>query len=159
MITATTTPVDTATVVETLPAFEPSANMLELARRYLEIVDSGDETRQGKERTQAHEALMDAMQAERIPFNARWEARWIARWLLSGVPVSDGKHTTIMFAKIPARYDTGEYDPVRDGPLELTSFPFRNEDDERANAERFIPVVVTVEALRDYKGATYERNK
>ena len=137
----------------------PSTKLFELARRYLEIVDSGDETRQGEERTQAHEALMDAMEAERIPFNARWEARWIARWLLSSAPVSDGKHTTIMFAKTPARYDTGEYDPVRDGVLELTTFPFRDEDDERKHNERFVPVLVTVEPLHDYQGATYERNK
>lgn len=137
----------------------PSATLLERARHYLEIADSGDKTRQGQERTQAHEALMDAMQAEHIPFNARWEARWIARWLLADVAVSEGKHTTIMFAKIPARYDKGEYDPVRDGVLELTSFPFRDEDDERANAGCYIPVLVTVEALREYAGAMYERNK
>lgn len=159
MITATTTPVGAMTVVETVPTLEPSARVLELARHYLEIVDSGDETRQGEERTQAHEALMDAMEAERIPFNARWEARWIARWLLSGARAGDGKHTTIMFAKIPARYDTGEYDPVRDGVLELSRFPFQNEDDERKRAQRFVPVIVTIEPLRDYEGATYERNK
>lgn len=141
------------------PTIEPSAELLDLARRYLEIVDSGDKTRQGEERTQVHEALMEAMEAEHIPFNARWEARWIARWLLSGAPVRDGKHTTIMFAKIPARFEPKEYDPVRDGVLELTSFPFHNEDEERAKAERYVPVVVTVEALHDYEGATYERNK
>lgn len=146
-------------VVEDTTPIQPSATLLERARHYLDIVDSGDETRQANERTQAHEALMDAMEAEHIPFNARWEARWIARWVLADVAVSEGKHTTIMFAKIPARYDAGEYDPVRDGVLELTSFPFRNEDDERANAACYIPVLVTVEALREYEGARYERNK
>jgi len=157
MITAPKTSVAGTPLVDSAPTLEPSARLLELARRYLEIVDSGDETRQGEERTQAHEALMDAMEAERIPFNARWEARWIARWLLSGAQVSDGKHTTIMFAKIPARYDTGEYDPVRDGVLELTRFPFKDEADERVRTMRFVPVLVTVEPLRDYEGATYER--
>lgn len=141
------------------PTIKPSAKLLELARSYLEIVDSGDETRQGDERTQAHEALMDAMQAERIPFNARWEARWIARWLLTGTSVSADKHTTIMFAQIPTRYDASEYDPVRDGVLELTSFPFRDENDERKHATRYVPVLVTIEPLHDYEGATYERNR
>lgn len=60
-------------ILDRAPVLEPSSQLLELARRYLELVDSGDETRQGDERTQAHEALMDAMQAERIPFNARWD--------------------------------------------------------------------------------------
>lgn len=146
-------------ILDRAPTIKPSAKLLELARSYLEIVDSGDETRQGDERTQAHEALMDAMQAERIPFNARWEARWIARWLLSGASLSTGKHTTIMFAQIPARYAKGEYDPVRDGVLELTSFPFPNEDDERKRGGRYVPVLVTIEPLHDYEGATYERNK
>lgn len=159
MITAPETSVAGTPLVESAPTLEPSARLLELARRYLEIVDSGVETRQGEERTLAHEALMDAMEAERIPFNARWEARWIARWLLSGTRVSNGKHTTIMFARIPARYDTREYDPVRDGVLELTSFPFRDEDDERKHTERFVPVLVTVEPLHEYEGASYERNK
>lgn len=140
----------------TIPA---SPKLRELARQYLEIVDSGDESRQGEERTLAHEALMDAMEAERIPFNARWEARWIARWLLSGRAVGNGKNTTIMFAQVPARFDVQDYDPIRDGVLELTSFPFQDEEDERKRAMRFVPVLVTVEPLRDYKGATYERNK
>lgn len=159
MITAPETSVAGTPLVESAPTLEPSARLLELARRYLEIVDSGVETRQGEERTQAHEALMDAMEAERIPFNARWEARWIARWLLSGTRVSNGKHTTTMFAKIPARYDAGKYDPVRDGVLELTCFPFRDEDDERKRAQRFVPVIVSIEFLHDYEGATYERHK
>lgn len=138
---------------------QPSAALLELARRYLEIVDSGDAIQQGDERTRAHEALMDAMQAERIPFNARWEARWIARWLLSGASVSSGKHTMVMFAQVPARFDSREYDPVRDGVLELTAFPFADEDDERRSAARYVPVVVTIEPLHDYPNATYERNE
>lgn len=138
---------------------QASAALCELARHYLEIVDNGDPMRQGDERTRAHEALMDAMQAERIPFNARWEARWIARWLLSGASVSSGKHITIMFARVPARFDTGEYDPVRDGVLELTSFPFTDEDDERRSTARYVPVVVTIEPLHDYPDATYERNE
>lgn len=146
-------------VDSSIKSVQPSVRLVNLAQHYLEIVDSGDETRQGEERTRAHEALMDAMEAERIPFNARWEARWIARWLLSGEQVSDGKQTTIMFAKTPVRYDKGEYDPVRDGVVELSSFPFQNEDDERKRAERFIPVLVTIEPLHDYEGATYERNK
>lgn len=147
------------TISQTASTVESNSELLEAARRYLEIVDSGDETRQGDERTQAHEALMDAMEKARIPFNARWEARWIARWVLADTVVSNGKHTTVMFAKVSARYNPGEYDPVRDGVLELTNFPFRDEAEERANAMRYVPVLVTVEALHDYEGATYERNR
>jgi len=137
----------------------PSPKLLGLARQYLEIVDSGDPSRQGEERTHAHEALMDAMEAERIPFNARWEARWIARWLLSGRVVASGKNTTIMFAQVPVRYNAQTYDPVKDGVLELTISPFQDEDDERKRAMRFVPVLVTIEPLHDYEGATYERNR
>jgi len=148
----------TPNVLGTKNSLHPSKELLARAREYLAIVDSGDRTRQGEERTLAHEALMDAMKDEHIPFNARWEARWIARWLVSGGFASDGKYMTIMFAQAPARYGDGEYDPVRDGVLNLTSVPFRNEDEERKNSARYVPVLVTVEPLRDYDGATYERN-
>lgn len=146
-------------VLERASAIQASESLLQRAREYLAIVDSGDPTRQGEERTAAHEALMDAMQAERIPFNARWEARWVARWLVSGGFVYAGKYMTIMFAQAPARYEDGEYDPVRDGVLNLTCFPYRTEDEERKNFARYVPVLVTVEPLRDYDGATYERNE
>ncbi len=144
---------------ESIPPIQPSKKLLVLAQNYLEIVDSGDEARQRDERTEAHEALMDAMQAEGIPFNARWEARWIGRWLLSANSVGAGKHTTIMFAQVPRRYDAGEYDPIRDGVLQLTSTPFANESEERQNALRYIPVVVTIEPLHNFDDATYERNQ
>lgn len=136
-----------------------SPELLELARAYLEIVDSGDSSRQGDERTRAHEALMDAMEAERIPFNARWEARWIARWLLLATSAGTGKNTTIMFARVPMRFDANEYEPIRDGVLELTISPFQDEEDERKRSMRYVPVLVTIEPLHDYEGATYERNK
>jgi len=145
-------------VVLSSGTIQPSPKLLELARMYVEIVDSGNSARQGAERTAAHEALMDAMLEERIPFNARWEARWIARWLLSKPSITNGKKTTIMFAKKPARYEPSDYDPVRDGVLELTLSPYSSETDERAHAQDYIPVLVTVEPLRDYDGATYERN-
>lgn len=77
----------------------PSAKLLELAHHYIEIVDSGDETRQGDERTAAHDEMMAQMQAERIPFNARYEARWIARWMLAGMPEGDTA-PRLMWAKL-----------------------------------------------------------
>ncbi len=78
-----------------------STRTLELARRYLDIVDSGDPTRQGAERQQAHEALLDAFERERIPFHSRFEARWIARWLLARdrTPTAELPDTVLMFAK------------------------------------------------------------
>jgi hypothetical protein len=39
----------------------------------------------------------------------------------------------------------------------LKLVPFADAAEERANAARYIPVVVTVEPLHDYRGATYER--
>ena len=145
-------------VPETEQTLRPSETLLERAREYLAIVDGGDTSRQGQERTLAHEALMDALKAEHIPFNARWEARWIARWLVSGSFTTNGKFMTIMFAQAPARYADGEYDPVRDGVLNLTCFPFLDEEEERKHFPRYVPVLVTVEPLHDYEGATYERN-
>ena len=57
MQTITTAPRDVAA----LAAPPAGAHLLELCRAYLAIVDSGDETRQGAERTAAHEAMMEQM--------------------------------------------------------------------------------------------------
>lgn len=143
----------------------PTAHLLELCRAYLAIVDSGDETRQGDERTAAHDAMMDEMQRAGIPFDARWEARWIARYLLAvdagqlrAGHVAQGEHTKIMWAKIPASADPLQYDPFENGAILLSAAPFRTEADERAHALEWIPVCVTVAPLAMYAGASFERN-
>lgn len=125
------------------------AHVLELCRAYLAIVDSGDETRQGEERTAAHDAMMDAMQRASIPFDARWEARWIARYLLAVdagqlAAVANGTHTKIMWAKIPQSADPLQYDPFENGAILLSAAPFRTEADERAHALEWYPVRVTI---------------
>jgi hypothetical protein len=78
-----------------------SPQTLELARRYLSIVDVGEPEQQGAERQQMHEALLDAFERERIPFHSRFEARWIARWLLARdrTPTAELPDTVLMFAK------------------------------------------------------------
>ena len=79
---------------------QPSIELLKLATEYLAIVDSGDESRQGEERTLAHDALLDQMEKERIPFNARYVARWIARWMLKGSTEPNVRGATVMFARL-----------------------------------------------------------
>jgi len=76
-----------------------SRRLTELARQYLSIVDSGDPERQLDERTNAHDAMMDAMQAEGIPFNSRFEARWIARWLVKNNSPVETPTMQVMFVK------------------------------------------------------------
>lgn len=133
-------------------ASAPSAHLLKECRAYLAIVDSGDETRQGAERTAAHDAMMETMRREGIPFDARWEARWIARYLLAvdagqlprGAP---GEHTKIMWAKIPANADPLQYAVFENGAITLSAAPFRTEADERAHALEWIPVCVTIAPL------------
>ncbi|GEM_PF-6102834 len=48
---------------------------------------------------------------------------------------------------------------TRQDRVELRRFPFKDENDERAHALRYVPVLVTIEPLHAYEGATYERNK
>lgn len=148
---------------ETHRAAAPGARLLELCRAYLAIVDSGDATRQGAERTAAHDAMMDQMEREGIPFNARWEARWIARYWLAVdagqlAAVANGTHTKIMWAKIPPGADPLQYDPFANGAIVLSAAPFRSEADERAHALEWYPVLVTVAPLAMYAGATFGRN-
>lgn len=62
--------------------------LADLINTYLSIVDSNDDERQGEERTQAHDAMMDQMSAEGILFEHRAEAREIARRMVAlPVPV------------------------------------------------------------------------
>lgn len=149
----------TTAAPETKPAPETmTAPLLELCRAYLAIVDSGDETRQGAERTAAHDAMMETMRGAGIPFDARWEARWIARYLLAvdagqlprGAP---GAHTKTMWAKIPANADPLQYDPFENGAITLSAAPFRTEADERAHALEWIPVRVTIAPLGENRNA------
>lgn len=136
----------------------PSSRLRGLVRRYFEVLDNQERTSNLPPARGVQEALLNAMQEEHIPFNSGEQARWIARWLDAGEPVDHGKQTTIMFARTPSHYRVGEYDPIRDGVRELTATPFVNDEDERANAARLVPVLVTVEPLRDYGGATYARH-
>ncbi len=141
----------------------PSTMLRELARRYLRMVDRAEATGENNADEngmpfKVHHDLMEAMEQEGIPFNSGTQARWIARWLNSGVPLADGKLTTIMFAKRPEYRKESEYDPICNGVRELYKTPFTDLEDEQKNAARFIPVLVTVEPLRDYAGATYNRN-
>ena len=148
MQTITTAPRDVAA----LAAPPAGAHLLELCRAYLAIVDSGDETRQGAERTAAHEAMMEQMTRDGIPFDARWEARWIARYLLAVASgqlprVAQGAHTKIMWAKIPQNADPLQFDPFENGAILLSAAPFRTEADERAHALEWYPVRVTIAPL------------
>lgn len=136
---------------------QPSSRLRGLVRRYFEVLDNQERPANVPPVRGVQEALLNAMQEEHIPFNSGQQARWIARWLDAGEPVDHGKQTTIMFARTPDHYRVGEYDPIRDGVRELTATPFSDEEDERANAARLVPVLVTVEPLRDYHGATYAR--
>ena len=106
-----------------------TSELIESVRKYIEIVDSGDESRQGDERTSAHEELMDIFEKSKIPFNSRFEARWIARWILKtdSLPSMELPDTKIMFAK------QNEYNGTA---VELRDIP---PDD---NKEGWMPVMV-----------------
>src|SRR5258708_7396706 len=62
----------------------PSPRLLELCRAYLELVDHGTPEQQDKERTRAHNALIEQMVAEGIvePTPHRVLVRWLARYLV-----------------------------------------------------------------------------
>jgi hypothetical protein len=118
--------------------------LLELSRAYLSIVDGGDPDRQGGERTAAHEALMDELESEGIPFYARYEARWIARWLVQkdSMPVTELPELKVMFAK------PNEYNGIVE---ELYDIP---PSDNRLG---YMPVLVTILPL-SLAQPVYERN-
>jgi hypothetical protein len=139
------------------PIVQPSAGLRGLVRQYFEVLDK--RSHEPAASPALNELILNAMQAEGIPFNSEQEARGIARWLASGEPVKRGKQRQIMFAHIPEHRHITEYDPIRDGVGELTNAPFVDSDDERLNAGRRIPVMVTVEPLADYGDATFGRNK
>lgn len=144
-------------VSETTPALQPSAGLRGLVRQYFELMDKREQ--EPPPSPGLNELILNAMQAERIPFNSEQEARWIARWLASGEPVKRGKRRSIMFARIPDHRHVSDYDPIRDGVGELTNVPFVDHADERLNAERRIPVLVTIEPLYDYGEATFGRER
>ena len=109
---------------------KPSAELLALCRAYLEIVDSGDEARQGDERTAAHETMMDAMEREGIPFNSRYEARWIARYLVSENTLEQDFTPRLMWAdEMYFRGDVLRHTPPNDNkaglvPVMVIVLPF-----------------------------------
>lgn len=135
----------------------PSKELRNLVRCYLTVVDNLNEQEHREVSERLQRAMMDSLRAEHIPFETPEQARWIARWIHSGEPVTQGKQTTIMFARTPENRHPGEYDPISDGVSELVSEPFSNEADERANADRFTPVVVTIEPLHEYKMVNRKR--
>jgi hypothetical protein len=115
--------------------------LTELAKSYLAIVDSGDESRQGAERTNAHDEMMAQMRIDGVPFNSRVEARWIARWLVSNKP--NGLHgQMIMFAK-----------PLSANPG-MASIIFNSPPDD--NREELVPVLVTIQSFEEYTSAAFE---
>lgn len=119
----------------------PSDQLLDLARRYLEIVDSSDEERQGDERTRAHNALIQAMLDEgiiRTPPN-RAQVRWLARYFVQ-TDYLDRAHTAprsfVMFVR------------KQPGPLpRLEAVPPFAEHEETDALQFYVPVRVTIEPL------------
>ncbi len=134
------------------PLVQPSYELRVLIRDYFELLDGSDAGTNQEAIDQNFRVLLRQMRAEHIPFHSEIEARWIARWIYTGVPVERGKRTVIMFARTPAHLRYSEYDPIRHGVSELTSVPFADSEDERNNAVRSIPVLVTIEPLYDYEG-------
>ena len=129
---------------------QPSKDLRSRIKHYFEKIDQAAGRDAGAEAPLPDE-LLGMMRAEHIPFRSPQEARWIARWIYTGVPLDEGRHKTIMFARTPDNYHFSEYDPIRNGVYELTSTPFADEQDERNNAVRRIPVLVTVEPLYDFE--------
>lgn len=123
---------------------EISEKLKELAKTYLAMVDEPDEhmgtPERDAERTAAHEALLDTMEAENVPFNSRFEARWMARWLLSGNE----------FDRFSFQPDVYWIDPTSAVKTLRHSPP----DDNR---EGWIPVIAFVLPIENQK-ATYFRN-
>jgi hypothetical protein len=99
----------------TAPSLRPSAELRDLVDKFFQFTDAPEANSQPILTEWIRQALLDAMERERIPFNSENEARWVARWLQHGVPVSEGKHTRLMFARMPEHYDVTEYDPIRHG--------------------------------------------
>lgn len=95
-----------------------SQRLTELARAYLKMVDTPDgylsTDERSAERTNAHDAMMNAMTEEKIPFNSRYEARWIARWILSGYELPELPDARLMFAK--PRSSNGTTELIYDVP-------------------------------------------
>lgn len=125
---------------QTRSADAPSAHLLELCRAYLAIVDSGDETRQGEERTAAHNELIAEMLRAGIiatPPN-RVQVRWLARYFVQS-DYLERAHTAprsfVMFVR------KGNINPR----LEFVP-PFQEEEEKSALAF-YVPVRVIIEPL------------
>ena len=99
-----------------------SQRLTELARHYLKMVDTPDgylsTDERSAERSNAHDAMMNAMTEEKMPFNSRYEARWIARWILAQNLGEDTitalPETRLMFLK--ARTTNGTPEIIYDMP-------------------------------------------
>ncbi|RIK18567.1 MAG: hypothetical protein DCC52_15780 [Chloroflexi bacterium] len=120
----------------------PSAQLLELCRAYLDLVDHGALEQQGAERTRAHNDLIEQMVREQIvpPSPHRALVRWLARYFtqtdfLQQAPIEP--RTYVMFL----RRDTF--------PPKLENLPPFYEKEERAALDFYVPVRVTVEPLME----------
>lgn len=121
----------------------PSAHLLDLCRAYLAIVDGGDETRQGAERTAAHDALIEQMRAEDfIGTPNRVQARWLARYFvqtdfLQAQRIAPRAGRVLMFWRVNSE------------PLypKLEPFPPFAEREERAALVFYKPVWVKINSF------------
>ena len=118
---------------------QPSAHLLELCRAYLEIVDNQDETRQGAERTAAHNALIaEMLNAGIIDAPNRVQVRWLARYFVQTDYLQrahTAPHTFVMFVRKGAAHPRLEFVP-----------PYQ-EDEEKSALAFYVPVRVTIEPL------------
>lgn len=123
----------------------PSARLLDLCRAYLELVDHGTPEQQSKERTRAHNELIQQMVAEGIvaPSPHRTLVRWLARYFVQSdyLQRAQGEpHSYVMFL----RRDTV--------PPKLEHFPPFYEKEEPSALEYYVPVRVTIEPLLEKNG-------
>jgi hypothetical protein len=123
-----------------------SAELIETARKYLAMVDEPDghigTPERDRERSIAHENLMDEMENCGIPFTSRYEARWIARWIVTQQFPNIDSTPSLAWAK--PNGDNEWFKEIRHVPPE-------------DNREGWIPVVVTYQPLAS-QTPVFERN-
>ncbi len=118
----------------------PSAQLLELCRAYLDLVDNGALEQQGAERTRAHNDLIEQMVREQIvpPSPHRALVRWLARYFTQ----------TNFLQQPPSAAQSYVMFLRRDMfPPKLENLPPFYEKEERSALEFYVPVRVTVEPL------------
>lgn len=118
----------------------PSARLLELCRKYLDVVDNGAPEQQGEERARAHNALIEQMALEKIvpPSPHRVLVRWLARYFTQTDFLQQSQlepRSYVMFL----RRDTF--------PPKLENLPPFYEKEEQSALAYYVPVRVTIEPL------------